>query len=63
MNHFFENDGLNVLTQEVEQEPVTALGFFHHYVNAFTSDPSVPSLEQECTDSSGNADKNTIGDH
>ena len=38
VDYFFEDDGVNVLAQHVQQEPVTHLGLLDDDVNTFLLD-------------------------
>ena len=46
MEHVLEDDVVNVLTQEVEQEPVAHPGLVHHDLHAVGLHSPVPELEQ-----------------
>ena len=46
MHDFFEDHGVHVLTQHVEQEPVTHVGLLDDGVDDFPPDESEPDVEQ-----------------
>ena len=45
VDYFFEDDGVNVLAQHVEQEPVTHLGLLDDDVDTLLLDESEPDVE------------------
>ena len=51
MNYFFENHGVNILSQHVEQEPVADLRLLDYDVNALFPDQSEPDVQKVGTDS------------
>ena len=46
MHDFFEDHGVHVLTQHVEQEPVAHVGLLDDGVDDFPPDESEPDVEQ-----------------
>ena len=63
MYDFFENDGVNVLPEHVEQKPVTHLSFFDDDVDAFFLDESEADEEQIGSHPGRENDNRSVQDH
>ena len=60
MHHVFEDDLVNVLAEQVHEEPVTHLRLLHDDFDAFGPDASVADFHQVGSNRSGKAYKDTV---
>ena len=60
MNNLLENHGINILSQHVEQEPVTDLRFLDYDVDAFFADKPESDVQQVSTDSGWKDDDQSV---
>ena len=58
MEHVLEHDVVDVLAEEVEQEPVAHAGLVHHNLDTLGLDASVAELEQVDPQGAGQTQRN-----
>ena len=59
MEHVLEHDVVDVLAEEVEEEPVAHPGLVHHDLHAVGLDAAVAELEQVDTQGGGQAQRHS----
>jgi len=63
MENIFEHYLVNILAQEVEQEPVAHRRLLHHHLHALRLHPPVAQLEQVGPESGRQAEAKTVDHH